>query len=122
MYIKLNIICHLSYLRTYNHSTGKLHRKGDWDQNDQSGGKLAFFTSIDSHSTEFNLKWRRKLAFLASIYEIGDQKSNKAEARKIFCPKERKQWGELVQNEKTFRLLIEQLLTHQQIKETNHPN
>lgn len=68
-------------------------------------GKSAFFASIDSHSAEFNLKWRRKLAFLASIYEMGDQKSNRAEAGKIFCPKERRQWGELVQNEKTFRLL-----------------
>lgn len=67
--------------------------------------KEAFFASIDSHSAEFNLKWRRKLAFLASIYEMGDQKSNRAEAGKIFCPKERRQWGELVQNEKTFRLL-----------------
>lgn len=74
--------------------------------NDQSGGKSAFFASIDSHSAEFNLKWRRKLAFfLASIYEMGDQKSNRAGAGKSFCPKERRQWGELIQNEKTFRLL-----------------
>jgi len=31
---------------------------------------------------------------------MGDQKSNRAEAGN---PKERRQWGELVQNEKTFR-------------------